>query len=64
MALDFLNHPSLRLAADMHLMWLSLMRMPRARQTVAFRQAVTALINAYWPKLVRPETVDGNEGTK
>ena len=42
-------------------MWLSLMRMRRARQTLVFHQAVTALIGAYWPKLVRPTTVDANE---
>ena len=44
MGLDLLNHPSVRLAADMHLMWLSLVRMRRARRLPAFQVSVQCAV--------------------
>ena len=52
-----LTHPSLRLASDLHILFLSTLRVRRSRHGRAgeiLGSRVSGLVRAYWPKLVKP----------
>ena len=59
LATGLITLPSLRLAADLHLLFFNIFRMRKARGAAA--RVLPAVLRSYWPKLVKPLGLEDGE---